>query len=347
MDRKPLFAALPALMCALTVATPLALAQTAPSSPRAAAERPEVGMGELRDLIEQRIAEVRAQRASTPAVVQVKGAPRTPTRGKARRGAAGVPVASAEPVATPALVAATTPDLPQAPGKTGLLGREVSWAYAGDTGPGNWGLLKPEYRACLVGLRQSPIDLRDGIPVELEPIEFAYQPSAFEVRHRHHTVQSVPEAGNAIVLRGQRFALRHVEFRHPGEVVIDGRQAPMSIHLFHEDAEGQMAVVAVPVQLGEPNAAVQQVWNNLPLERDLTQRASAPIDLLQFLPVERHYLTYMGSLSMPPCTEGVLWAVMKQPLTVSVDQMAVLARLYPHNARPIQPTHGRLIKDGR
>jgi len=305
-------------------------------------------MGELRDLIEQRIAEVRAQRATTPAVVQVKGGARTgklPKRQASRAGgAAAAPVAMVADAPATGLASA---DVPQAPGKTGLLGREVPWAYSGDTGPANWGLLKPEFQACLVGRRQSPIDLRDGIPVQLDPIKFDYRPGVIEVSHRDHTVVAVPEPGQGVQIGGQRYELLHIAFRNPGEVIIDGQQAPMSVHLYHRDAAGQLAVIAVGITPGEANDVVQQVWNNLPLERDLSQRSAAAVDLSALLPASPQHYTYMGSLTTPPCTEGVLWAVMRQPVSVSLDQMGVLARLYPYNGRPAQPTHGRLIKAGQ
>ena len=119
----------------------------------------------------------------------------------------------------------------------------------------------------------------------------------------------------------------------------------MVAHLVHKDADGRLAVVAVLLDKGSAQPLVQQVWNNLPLEKGDEVAARAPIDLNQLLPEQRGYFTYMGSLTTPPCSEGVLWMVMKQPVPVSDYQIAVFSRLYPMNARPVQPANGRLIKE--
>jgi carbonic anhydrase len=89
---------------------------------------------------------------------------------------------------------------------------------------------------------------------------------------------------------------------------------------------------------------VQSIWNNLPLEQGEELAARARLDLNELLPRERRYYTYMGSLTTPPCSEGVLWMVMQQPVQVSAEQIGIFARLYPMNARPIQSAGGRLIK---
>ena len=118
----------------------------------------------------------------------------------------------------------------------------------------------------------------------------------------------------------------------------------MSLHLVHKDAEGRLAVVAVLLDRGSAHPIVQSVWNNLPLEKHETLEAPVALDLNQLLPADRRYYTFMGSLTTPPCTEGVLWLVMQQPVMVSQEQIALFSRLYPMNARPIQSAQGRLIK---
>ena len=134
-------------------------------------------------------------------------------------------------------------------------------------------------------------------------------------------------------------------FHRPSEERIDGRGFDMVAHLVHKDLEGRLAVVAVLLERGSAQPVVQAVWNNLPLEKGEELAARAPLDLNALLPVERRYVTYMGSLTTPPCSEGVLWLVMKQPVPVSAEQIAVFARLYPMNARPIQAASGRMIKE--
>jgi carbonic anhydrase len=221
----------------------------------------------------------------------------------------------------------------------------VHWSYEGLGGPESWGRLKPEYATCSSGTRQSPIDIRDGIQVQLEPIGFEYQPSRFGVIDNGHTVQVNVAPGNFIQTMGRRFELLQFHFHRPSEERIDGRQSDMAVHLVHKDAGGRLAIVAVLLERGGAQPVVQAVWNNLPLEKGEEQPAQVGIDLQQLLPAERGYFTYMGSLTTPPCSEGVLWMVMKQPVPISPEQLSIFARIYPMNARPLQSASGRLIKE--
>jgi carbonic anhydrase len=223
--------------------------------------------------------------------------------------------------------------------------QEAHWSYAGAGGPDSWGRLKPEFARCASGTRQSPIDIRDGIKVALDPVQFDYKPSAFRVIDNGHTVQVNVAPGNAIEVMGRRYELVQFHFHRPSEERIAGRQFDMVAHLVHKDAEGRLAVVAVLLDKGGAQPVVQQVWNNLPLEKGEELAARLPIDLNQLLPEQRAYFTYMGSLTTPPCSEGVLWMVMKQPVQVSDYQVAVFSRLYPMNARPVQGAFDRVIKE--
>jgi carbonic anhydrase len=219
------------------------------------------------------------------------------------------------------------------------------WDYAGDAGPEAWGRMRPEFSKCATGQRQSPIDIRGGIAVDLEPIKFEYRPSSFSVIDNGHTVQVNLEPGNSITITGRRYELVQFHFHRPSEERINGRQYDMVVHLVHKDAEDHIAVVAVLLDRGSAQAIVQTVWNNLPLEKGDEVRAGSRIDLAQLLPEDKRYYTYMGSLTTPPCSEGVLWMVLKQPVPISMDQVAIFSRLYPMNARPIQQADGRLIKE--
>jgi len=287
-----------------------------------------VSMVELRDLIDQKITEVRAKQEG-PAVVRVS--PRAPRTRKASSSTGNSAHATAAAQAH----------------RAGAEGHDVHWAYGGDTGPESWGMLKPEFKSCMLGKRQSPIDIRDGIAVQLEPIQFDYRPTPFKVLDNGHTVQVNLEPGNSITVLGQRYELLQFHFHRPSEERINGRQYPMVAHLVHKDAEGKLAVVAILMDQGVAHPMVQLVWNSLPLEKGMEQRSPVMMDMNLMLPTERLYYTYMGSLTTPPCTEGVLWMVMKQPASLSREQMGVFARMYPMNARPIQPAAGRMIKEGQ
>jgi carbonic anhydrase len=218
------------------------------------------------------------------------------------------------------------------------------WSYQGEGGPEQWGQLKPEFATCSAGKRQSPIDIRDGIAVQLDPVQFDYKPSNFRVIDNGHTVQVNVSHGNSIEIMGRRFELLQFHFHRPSEERINGRQFDMVAHLVHKDLEGKLAVVAVLLDRGSVQPIVQTVWNNLPLEKNEELTAKATLDLNGLLPSDRNYFTYMGSLTTPPCSEGVLWMVMKTPVSISPEQIGIFTRLYPMNARPIQSASGRLIK---
>lgn len=261
---------------------------------------------------------------------------------------AGQALAAASPSAAPAAHGAEVPTArkPRGPASRPPVDARHAgpWSYDGEGGPDAWGRLKPEYAKCATGTRQSPIDIRDGIRVELDPVQFDYRSSAFRVIDNGHTVQVNVAAGNSIEVMGRRYELLQFHFHRPSEERIEGRQFDMVAHLVHKDPEGRLAVVAVLLDRGSAHPLVQQVWNNLPLEKGEEVPARAALDLNHLLPGDRRYYTYMGSLTTPPCSEGVLWMVLQQPATISPEQIDVFTRLYPMNARPVQQAAGRLIK---
>lgn len=225
-----------------------------------------------------------------------------------------------------------------------------AWSYEGADGPEVWGRLHPDYAICASGRRQSPIDIRDGIGVDQPEIQFDYRSGFFAVVNTGRGIEVRVAPGSGIEVGTRRYDLKSLQFHHPSEMLIEGRRPPMAIHLMHQDGKGRRAVV---VLLGEiepddtEHPAVQKVWNHLPLEPGVPEPAPDELDLARLLPKDRGYHTFMGSLSTPPCTEGVVWMVLQAPLWVSREQLAILARLVPMNARPVQPTHDRLIKRSR
>ncbi|MFC0131412.1 carbonate dehydratase [Massilia eurypsychrophila] len=220
-----------------------------------------------------------------------------------------------------------------------------TWSYEGENGPANWGKINSEWAKCGTGNRQSPIDLRDGMKVDLEQIAFDYRPSGFNVVDNGHTIQVGLGYGNFITVQNRTFELVQFHFHRPSEERINGRGTEMVVHLVHKDGEGKLAIVAVLLQRGAPNSMIQTVWNNLPLEKHSTIAPVVAIDVNEILPARRDYFTFLGSMTEPPCSEGVLWMVMKEPMPASPAQMALFSRLYPMNARPIQPGGGRVVKE--
>jgi carbonic anhydrase len=228
-----------------------------------------------------------------------------------------------------------------------MIAHSEHWAYDGENGPANWGKINAAWAKCGTGDRQSPIDIRNGIKVELEQISFDYRPSGFSVVDNGHTVQVTVGGGNYITVMNRMYELQQFHFHRPSEERINGKSFEMVVHMVHKDAEGRLAVVAVLVERGKAQNVIQTIWNNLPLEKNDVVSPTIVIDTNDLLPVRRDYFTYMGSLTTPPCSENVLWMVMKEPVQASAEQLALFSRLYPLNARPIQAASGRVIKESR
>jgi carbonic anhydrase len=222
----------------------------------------------------------------------------------------------------------------------------IHWGYDGKAAPQNWGELKPEFAACGEGKRQSPIDIRDGARLDLEPIKFDYKPSMLRIIDNGHTVQVNYAEGSSITVSGVRYDLKQFHFHKPSEERVDGKIYDMVAHVVHLSADGRLAVVAVLMEAGLPNPFIASLWPHLPLEPG--REISLPevvVDINNLLPESRNYYAYMGSLTTPPCTEGVLWLVMKNPVSVASEQVGIFGKIYSINARPVQPANGRLIKE--
>ena len=227
-------------------------------------------------------------------------------------------------------------------------GGEVHWAYEGEHGPERWGHMKPEFNACATGQRQSPIHIQstDTAPGPAEPIEFHYSGSGGSVVNNGHTIQVDPMGHNWIRVRGSVYQLVQFHFHHPAEEKVNYKGFAMVAHLVHKNEAGQLAVVAVLMDVGQNNAFVQKVWTRMPL--DTQDRVPLPDDLLdlnELLPSDQRYYQFMGSLTTPPCSEGVLWMVLKQPVTLGADQLKLFTKLFPMNARPVQAVNGRLVRE--
>ena len=242
--------------------------------------------------------------------------------------------------------AATSGAKPGSPAVTDAMAN-MAWGYDGSAGPDNWSKLKPDYASCASGRHQSPIDLRDGIAVDLDPIQFGYRPASFRVVDSGRNLQATVYGGGIGVL-GKNYELIRVQFHRPAEFTVAGKSFDMDAQLVHRADDGKLAIVTVLLEKGSENPTVQMVLNNLPLEKGGEVAPPAQvIDMNRLLPDNRRYFTFMGSLTTPPCTEDVLWLVLKQPQQMSSEQLAIFQRLYPPNARPVQPAFGRIVKESR
>ena len=233
-------------------------------------------------------------------------------------------------------------------GHTG--GHEAHWAYEGEYGPQKWGAMKPEFNVCAIGKRQSPIHIEETatLPGPAEPLQISYRPSTGSVVNNGHTIQVDLDGDNTLTVRGSVYKLVQFHFHHPAEEKVNYKGFAMVAHLVHRNDAGQLAVVAVLMDPGAPNPLIHNVWTHMPLDTaDRVKLPAGSIDLNKLLPQDQRYYQFIGSLTTPPCTEGVLWLVLKQPMTLARDQLKMFSALFPNNARPTQPLHGRLVREAQ
>lgn len=223
-------------------------------------------------------------------------------------------------------------------------GEHAHWSYSGESGPEHWASEDPSFAAC-GGKHQSPVDIEQTVAQALPPIEFAYQPIPLTVTDTGHSFQvNVPPGSGGITVGGEHYDLVQFHFHHPSEEEIHGHHYAMVTHLVHKNAKGELAVVAVLVQEGKANAFLKPVFDHFPAQGKPEESVSAAtLDLTQFLPAQRGYYTFDGSLTTPPCTEGVRWFVLKHPVQASAAQVQQFAARYPLDARPVQPLNDRTV----
>jgi carbonic anhydrase len=221
----------------------------------------------------------------------------------------------------------------------------AKWSYEGKDGPLNWGRLDHAYNACAMGKEQSPIDIRGAhLDKALQPIEFHYVSGAMTLVNDGHTVQVTPPAGSYIVADGVRYDLVQFHFHHPGEEAVKGKLPDMSLHLVHKSADGKIAVIAVRLNEGNANAVLAALWEHLPKTVGATDKLTTSMSPAGLLPTDRGYWTYEGSLTAPPCTEGVRWFVFEEQVELSRDQLKSFNLLYKVNSRMLQSVRGRKIE---
>lgn len=223
----------------------------------------------------------------------------------------------------------------------------AQWSYFGKTGPLNWGKLDPAYRSCSDGHEQSPVEIHGAhLNKNLPPIEFHYMASGVTLENTGNTVRVHVHPGSYIVYDGVRYDLQQFHFHHPSEEAIHGKLTDMVVHLVHQSADGKFAVVAVrfTIDRGDPNPLIAALWPSLPQKTGGQEKISDMINPGGFLPADRGYWTYTGSLTAPPCTEGVRWLIFEDVLSMSRAQLQAFTRIFPMNSRPLQDLHGRRIE---
>jgi len=223
---------------------------------------------------------------------------------------------------------------------------EVHWGYEGDEAPKHWGSLSPEFATCDSGAEQSPIDLTGAVPIEDAGIQRRLGEAVLTVAQRAHvmdlidnghTVQITNDVPMSIELGGTVYELAQFHFHAPSEHTIDGEHAPLEVHFVHKSAAGELAVVGILVEQGEHDAMWDAVLALFP-DKPGGQRhvENLDLDMKELRPLPQHYYRYEGSLTTPPCSEGVHWIVMADLQQISAEQMATIVSHLHENNRPVQ-----------
>lgn len=243
------------------------------------------------------------------------------------------------------IVVATT-DGNEAPkdARGGSRHKTALWRYSGKKGPERWGGLSKDYALCKSGAMQSPIDIAGFTGASTQPIRFDYGLTPLSIVNNGHTVMASYAPGSGITVGGKRYELVQFHFHTPSEHSVAGKRAAIEMHLVHKAANGELAVIAVLFTGGAKNLALGEIASYLPMiPGPVKVRGRVLINARDLLPASRGYYRYIGSLTTPPCSQGVQWFVMARPVQVQPSVVARFTRALGYSARPIQALNQRLL----
>ncbi len=217
--------------------------------------------------------------------------------------------------------------------------------FSGETGPAYWSDLDSEYWLASNGKNQSPINIvtSNSVEIDLPDVQFFYEASALELENNGHTIEATPIAGSYIDIGGVIYNLMQFHFHSLSEHTINGRQFPLEGHFVHKNSNGDLAVIGVLIEAGEENENFKAIWEHIPAEADETYDLDVEINPNDLLPEDRRSYQYSGSLTTPPCSEGVRWFVLRETAQMSEAQLNKFAAIYNHNYRPVQAVNARQI----
>lgn len=223
-------------------------------------------------------------------------------------------------------------------------GHPKHWGYQGEVGPEHWQEFESDFGMCSSGRNQSPIDLNNFIEAELPRIAFDYKPGGHQVVNNGHAIQVNYNPGSKITVDGTDFALKQFHFHSPSENTVKTKSFPMEAHFVHADAKGNLAVVALMFEEGPSNKLLAQVWPHVPKIENGKAGLATQVSAADLLLANHDYFRYDGSLTTPPCSEGVRWFVFKHSAKASAEQLALVQQVLGHpNNRPVQPLGARAV----
>ncbi len=225
----------------------------------------------------------------------------------------------------------------------------IHWSYRGIGAPQYWGDLKEEYRLCKEGQSQSPIDISAATVTSLPGIQVAYQETALDILNNGHAIQINYAPGSSITVAGKSYALLQFHFHSPSEHTVGGKAHDMVAHLVHKAADGQLAVIGILIDGGAAadNPVISKLWQSFPVNAgDRRQPVGVTVNVADLLPADLNYFNYSGSLTTPPCSEGVNWFLLSAPVQISNAQLEQFRASIFNDARPVQAVNGRTVRLG-
>jgi carbonic anhydrase len=219
----------------------------------------------------------------------------------------------------------------------------ANWGYEGEHGPEHWGEFASE---CANGKNQSPVNIESATDADLKDLQFDYEGKVISLLNNGHTLQTSLEGSNTLKVDGKAFQLKQFHFHTPSENHVDGKEYPLEAHFVHADEQGNLAVVAVFFKLGESNSTLAKLLQNIP-SKDQNIAIKVPFDADALIPSDKEYYRFSGSLTTPPCSEGVRWLVLKDVQSISPEQVKQFANVMGENNRPIQALNARLILENQ
>jgi carbonic anhydrase len=220
----------------------------------------------------------------------------------------------------------------------------ASWGYDGDGGPEHWGMLSADNAVCDSGHEQSPIDLHAvSDAADLVPA-LHWEAGEGSVTDNGHTIKVGLDDAGSLHLGDREYDLVQFHFHAGSEHTVDGQQYPLEVHFVHASDDGHLAVVGVFFEEGAANPALDALWAAIPHEGE--HHEVDDVDPRAFLPSDHHAWRYAGSLTTPPCSEGVAWTVMQTPISASAAQIEAFTAHYSNNYRPVQALHARSVSAG-
>lgn len=221
----------------------------------------------------------------------------------------------------------------------------LHWSYTGDGAPYYWGGLKEEYATCGSGKRQSPIDISSVTVSSLPAIDVDYKDTPLDIVNNGHSIQVNYAQGSSITVGGKRYNLLQFHFHAPSEHTMGGKSYPMVMHLVHKADDGQLAVIGVMIRAGNENHMINKIWQHIPATAgESVTVADVSVNAIGLLPRDPTYFDYSGSLTTPPCSEGVHWMFMAAPIDFARGQIEKFTAIYTGNNRPVQPLNGRVVR---